>query len=136
MSRQASCQSAAEYASGTAALHFGRLKHPSRAELEEAGQKTYRDVYHALCRSFATPHEKMIDELVSECRDYEATRRLTGYDPHEDDPEHRPPAEVLIEAMQQAIGDLRVLRGHQCNFSENEGSKDVTCSVCGTSGLT
>lgn len=63
--------------------------------------------------------------------------RDSGYDPSEaeDDPDFRPPAEVLEKAMTEAIGELRELSGHSCTFSEDESTGHVSCSVCGSSGL-
>lgn len=139
MSRSDTCWRSAEYAAGVVAEHFGKLTNSGRQELEDACNKTQRDVYHNLCRSFATPHERAIQKLVSECRDYERNTRLSGYDPREDDPErsYRHPAEHLIETMKEAIIELEGLTAHQCVFNEDDDnpSGPLLCPICGNDGL-
>ncbi len=133
MRRSESCWSVAEVAAGIAYRCFtGTPDDPATAE-----KKAQTEIYGLLCRAFAGPPERMVDDLVCEARSHEQNVRDSGYDPSEaeDDPDFRPPAEVLEKAMSGALRELRELVGHSCTFSEDETTGHVSCPVCGSSGL-
>lgn len=107
---------------------------PGHARTEEAFKQARTEVQNALYQSFAGKLEYAVDDLLDEARRHEQNVRITGYDPKEDDPAFRSPAERLREAMRRALEELQELTEHRCEYVEQPNG-DRLCTVCGVSGL-
>lgn len=103
--------------------------------IREALQGADEEIRGVLYTSFAGKAEHALDDLLDEARRHEQNVRTTGYDPKEDDPDFRSPAERLREAMRRGFEELEELTGHVCSFPEDPNTGDSSCPVCGTSGL-
>lgn len=133
MNRAARCRNAAATATSIAARHLAGFS-PAAARLyREALSKLEDDIADVLYQSFAGPVEGVVDDLLDEARRHEMNERITGYDPKEDDPDYRSPADRLEKTMKDGLTELDELTNHVCKFSED--SPDLSCPTCGTSGL-
>lgn len=133
MNRATRCRNAPATATSIAARHLTGCSPAAARQHREALSALESDIADVLYQSFAGPVEGVVDDLLDEARRHEMNERITGYDPREDDPDYRPPADRLETAMKDALAELHELTNHVCEFSED--SEDLSCPTCGTSGL-
>ena len=133
MNRAERCRNAAANIASTAGHRLAPFYPAAAHQYRETLAKLEEDVAGALYQSFAGPAEGLVDDLLEEARRHEMNVRVTGYDPREDDPGYRSPADRLEKAMKDGLAKLDDLTNHVCEFSED--SEDLSCPTCGTSGL-
>lgn len=109
---------------------------PRHDEHRQAMIGARRDIEGVLYEAFTGSPEHAIDDLLEEARNHERTLNTSGYDPKEDDPDFRSPADRLRRAMTEGLRELDELTQHVCSYTEDEDSGDLLCGVCGSSGLT
>ena len=109
---------------------------PRHEERQQAMIDAKRDIEGVLYETFAGSPEHAINDLLEEARIHERNVNTSGYDPKEDDPDFRSPADRLSRAMAEGLRQLDELTQHVCAYAEDEDSGDLLCGVCGSSGLT
>ncbi len=132
MDRETRCRLAADTIAYTAREYL----RPSRGPLpdaEPAQDRTGDKVAETLRREFAGQPSRLIADLLDEARRHEMNERITGYEPREDDPDYRSPPARLEKALRDGLAELHELTNHVCRFSEE--SEDLSCPICGNSGL-